>query len=162
MADSWAPMWESGYGGFPIYYKHAGLTLNNTTIDSHTALWDGDTTTPTGGWTTYAAHNHVVSHKQMDWIKMLEFIGKNDSKWFIDQAFFAEAKSVNTVTSSGNNNPNKWEYGMGFGKGIFKIGSDKARMELAFSEIKIDSNATASAAEPSQWSVGTSDNDSHD
>ena len=101
---------------------------------------------------------------------MLE-VGKNDSKWFIDQVFYAESAGASATADPDdevderplNQFPNRWQYGKGFGRGIFKIGSDKARMELAFSGIMPDSSVDPMHKdEPTQWSVGTSDNDSHD
>ena len=71
---------------------------------------------------------------------LLDHVGENNSKWFIDQAYYAGSQSASETTVN-QRNPNKWIYGHGFGKGITPHGNE-ARIELAFGGIKKGSKYT--------------------
>jgi len=166
MADEWAPMWEdTGYwGGFPVYNSFAGMNLTNTTFDSATALSTGQHTTRYHTNSAGVQHGNYVSHRFADWVLLLDVPGPNNSKWFIDQAYFANRTSPSS-TSVGGQSPNTWQYGHGFGRGIFETHSgSRATMELAFAGIYLpDGEETDDTGyHEEMWNVGESSNPRHD
>ena len=166
MADEWAPMWEdTGYwGGFPIYNSFAGMNLTNTNFDSFTALSIGQHTTRFHTNSAGVQHGNYVSHRFSDWVLLLDVPGPNNSKWFIDQAYYAQRTSPSS-TSVVPNNPNTWRYGHGFGRGIFEThGGNRATMELAFAGIYLpDGEETDDTGyHEEMWNVGEPSNPRHD
>ena len=168
-ADKWAPKWKGDASytsdSWPLSGEFAGMNLDATGFDSHTDLHNGSYTTEfCTNSDGSATHGHQVSHRIEDWILLLDNPGDNDSKWFIDQAYYAMNMSMGTSNST--KNPSTYQYGHGFGKGIYpNMAGDKATMELSFAGIYHDPTSTWSGSgnptNPTAWSVGEYNNQNH-